>query len=62
LGNKDPFLHAHIIPRYDWESAEFKPLSTWRYPDETWSDPQHLFSREKHGALRDAIKQYITNI
>jgi len=62
LGNKDPFLHAHIIPRYDWELAEFKPLPTWRYPDETWADPQHFFSVEKHGKLRDAIKQKLLAI
>lgn len=59
LGNKDPFLHAHIIPRYDWESAEFKPLPTWRYPDETWTDPAHFFSVEKHAECRDAIRDQL---
>ena len=62
LGNKDPFLHAHIIPRYDWESSEFKTLPVWRYPDETWSNPQNEFSAEKHSELRDAIKQKLLEL
>ena len=62
LGNQDPFLHAHIIPRYDWESAAFKPLSIWRYPDETLTDPQHLFSIDKHSALRELIKQKLQDL
>lgn len=24
LGNTDPFLHAHIWPRYQWEAAEIR--------------------------------------
>lgn len=57
LGNQDPFLHAHVIPRYDWESPALKPLSIWRYPDKIWTDEQHLFSIEKHGKLREEIKK-----
>lgn len=37
-GNKDPFLHAHIFPRYDWEPEELKPYPVWRYPEEKWKD------------------------
>ncbi len=36
-GNRDPFLHAHIFPRYDWEPEELKMHPVWRYPDEKWT-------------------------
>lgn len=32
FGNTDPFLHAHIFPRYDWEPAEYVNLPPFRYP------------------------------
>lgn len=62
LGNKDPFLHAHIIPRYVSESEAYRLQSIWSYPDAIWTDLQHTFSAEKHSALRDAIKQKIVNL
>ncbi len=31
LGNLEPALHAHIIPRYDSESAELKTKPIWFY-------------------------------
>jgi hypothetical protein len=59
LGNKDPFLQAHLISRYQWESAVFKPLPTWRYPDEIWTCSEHLYSEEQHGELRDKIRELL---
>jgi diadenosine tetraphosphate (Ap4A) HIT family hydrolase len=32
LGNTDPFLHAHIIPRYMTEPEEFRTGLPWSYP------------------------------
>lgn len=34
LGNSDPFLHAHIIPRYADEPDEYRLNSPWSYPSE----------------------------
>lgn len=33
-GNTDAFLHAHIFPRYEWESTERKRMPVWQYPAE----------------------------
>ncbi len=39
LGNKDPFLHAHIWPRYAWEADAMREKPVWLYPASHWSDP-----------------------
>ncbi|MFB7506882.1 HIT family protein, partial [Streptomyces broussonetiae] len=38
LGNTDPFLHAHVWPRYEWEPAELVGKPVWLYPPERWRD------------------------
>jgi len=32
LGNTDAYLHAHIIPRYDWEEDSLRKMPVWLYP------------------------------
>jgi hypothetical protein len=54
LGNTDPFLHAHVWPRYDWEPTEIVSKPVWLYPPENWSDPQ-LRLGSSHDVLRSAI-------
>ena len=54
LGNTDPFLHAHVWPRYDWEPPELVGKPVWLYPAERWSDPAYRLSAE-HDGLRAAI-------
>lgn len=39
LGNTDPYLHAHIWPRYEWEPAGLVGKPVWLYPSVYWSDP-----------------------
>lgn len=39
LGNTDPYLHAHVRPRYDWEPAHLVGRPAWLYPAGHWSDP-----------------------
>ena len=39
LGNTDPFLHAHVWPRYDWEGDDAVRRPVWHYPTTHWSDP-----------------------
>lgn len=45
LGNTDPFLHAHIVPRYSDESDDLIHGLPWSYPremiDRNLFDPQH---------------------
>lgn len=54
LGNSDPFLHAHVWPRYEWEPPELVGRPVWLYPAEHWSAPAYGLGPQ-HDALRAAI-------
>ncbi|MGW3071278.1 MULTISPECIES: HIT family protein [unclassified Kitasatospora] len=54
LGNTDDFLHAHVWPRFEWESPDLVGHPVWRYPPENWRDPASVLGPE-HDALREAI-------
>jgi diadenosine tetraphosphate (Ap4A) HIT family hydrolase len=54
LGNTDPFLHAHVWPRYDWEPAELVGKPVWLYPATHWSDRVNRLD-SRHDGLRAAI-------
>ncbi|WP_285663208.1 HIT family protein [Actinorhabdospora filicis] len=54
LGNTDPFLHAHIWPRYDWEPPELVGKPVWLYPPERWRDEEFALAA-RHDVLREAI-------
>lgn len=54
LGNTDPFLHAHVWPRFEWEPAELVSKPVWLYPRERWSDERFSLGPQ-HDVLRDAI-------
>ncbi|WP_409456685.1 HIT family protein [Streptomyces goshikiensis] len=55
LGNTDPYLHAHVWPRYNWEPADLVRLPVWRYGEEEyWRGERHALA-PRHDALRAAI-------
>ncbi|MER5936608.1 diadenosine tetraphosphate hydrolase [Streptomyces sp. NPDC001928] len=54
LGNTDPFLHAHVWPRFEWEPAELVGKPVWLYPRDRWSDERFRLGPQ-HDVLRDAI-------
>lgn len=54
LGNTDPFLHAHIWPRYEWEPRELMTRPVWLYPAERWQDPATAL-----GPQHDEIRRLI---
>ncbi|OIJ85830.1 HIT family protein [Streptomyces colonosanans] len=54
LGNADPFLHAHVWPRFEWEPAELVGKPVWLYPRDRWSDQRFRLGAQ-HDVLRDAI-------
>lgn len=54
LGNTDPYLHAHVWPRFDWEPAELVGHPVWLYPPDRWSDERFRLGTQ-HDALRAAI-------
>ena len=53
FGNQKDYLHAHVIPRYEWEEDEHRRASPFRYPIATWETAP--YSEEQHGALRAAL-------
>jgi diadenosine tetraphosphate (Ap4A) HIT family hydrolase len=55
LGNSDPALHAHIIPRYDAEPDQFRKGPAWFYD---MSKVPH-FDPQVHQALIEKIRAAI---
>jgi diadenosine tetraphosphate (Ap4A) HIT family hydrolase len=53
LGNVEPALHAHVIPRHASEDRALRVKPVWLH-DWTLAAP---FSVDGHAALRDGIKQ-----
>lgn len=54
-GNELAILHAHVVPRYTWEPAEFSSGPVWNYPPEERLSPRHAYHERRHGELRAAI-------
>ncbi|MFE9497741.1 HIT family protein [Streptomyces collinus] len=54
LGNSDPFLHAHVWPRFEWEPAEVVHKPVWLYPVDRWCDERFRLGPQ-HDGLRNAI-------
>jgi diadenosine tetraphosphate (Ap4A) HIT family hydrolase len=61
LGNRDPFLHAHVWPRFDWEPADLVGRPVWLYPRERWSDERHALGPQ-HDVLREAIGEELDRL
>ncbi|MFG3342995.1 diadenosine tetraphosphate hydrolase [Glycomyces sp. NPDC048151] len=61
LGNTDPFLHAHVWPRFDWEPADLIGGPVWRYPRERWRDEQYALGPQ-HDQLRSAIGEELDRL
>ncbi len=52
LGNSEPALHAHVVPRYLAEPADYRKGPVWFYP---W-DNVPKFDPQRHKALMDKIR------
>lgn len=61
LGNSDPYLHAHIWPRYDWEPEHIVARPVWLYPVERWSDPASALG-PRHDDLRAELTAEIDRL
>jgi len=46
LGNAEPALHAHVIPRYGWESAERRRQPVWLHD---WTTAPGSDTAASHG-------------
>lgn len=58
LGNTDPYLHAHVWPRYGWEPPELVRKPVWLYPPSHWADPATALGPQ-HDGLRAAIARHL---
>ncbi|GAA3138000.1 HIT family protein [Streptomyces echinatus] len=61
LGNTDPFLHAHVWPRYAWEPAELAGKPVWLYPPGRWSEERFRLG-PRHDAVRQAISDELDRL
>lgn len=62
LGNLEPALHAHVIPRYDSEPADLRTKAIWLYPPEVWNAADHRFDAARHAGLRSAIADRLRSL
>lgn len=58
-GNLDPFLHAHIWPRYDDEDERYRTIPPFLIPAEVREASEHGFDPEKHSVLMEQIRKAI---
>ncbi|MFD3776262.1 HIT family protein [Streptomyces sp. NPDC058612] len=62
LGNTDPYLHAHIWPRYDWEPYGLVRMPVWLYDREVyWRGEEHALA-PRHDGLRAAIGEELDRL
>ncbi|HBS28091.1 MAG TPA: hypothetical protein DEB06_01260, partial [Phycisphaerales bacterium] len=57
LGNLEPALHAHVIPRYEAEPESVRTKAVWLYPPEEWNGPQWAFDPARDGALIEELRR-----
>ena len=62
LGSTDPFLHAHVFPRYAWEQPAHLGLPVWSYPRDRWTDERYAYSDDTHGELRERITEELLRL
>lgn len=55
-GNVDPFLHAHVWPRYADETEDLRTVPPLQFPLAVRTSPDTTFSTEVYGELQRAIK------
>jgi len=56
-GNTDPYLHAHIVPRYMSEPEELRKGLPWSHPRS--ERESILFDADRDKVLMDGLKQAI---
>ncbi len=56
-GNLDPFLHAHVWPRYAWEDDSVRTLPPFNHPQDLREAESNLFDMGKHGGLMKKIRE-----
>ena len=47
MGNLDPFLHAHVAPRYMAEPEEYRTNTPWNYPRDQVNSIKFDYERDR---------------
>ena len=55
-GNLDPFLHAHVVPRFDDEPEDERTLPPLSLPLAVREDPATAFDKARDGELIEKIQ------
>ena len=61
-GNLDPFLHAHVFPRFVDEDPVHRTAPPFLYPPSIREDPALGFDESEHGELRDQIRELLIGL
>ena len=61
LGNTDPYLHAHVWPRFEWEAEDMRGKPVWLYPGEYWHDEGFALG-VRHELLRLSIGEELDQL
>ena len=61
-GNSDPFLHAHVVPRYDDEPEDYRQMPPFAYPQEVREHWLTHFKPEEHSVLLDNIRLQLMDL
>jgi diadenosine tetraphosphate (Ap4A) HIT family hydrolase len=57
MGNSDPALHAHIVPRYLTEPEPYRTNTPWSYPEKVMESS--LFDGERDAVLIASLAEAI---
>ena len=52
MGNSDPVLHAHIVPRYRWEPERIRKGLPWDHPD-TYAESTRFDAKRDRGLVEE---------
>ncbi len=55
-GNVDPFVHAHVWPRFGEEPEELRVLAPMQFPAEVRGADEYLYDPARHDPIRDALR------
>jgi hypothetical protein len=62
LINAADFLHAHMFPRYEWETEERKKMPIWLSPKKYRFSAENMFLEKKHNEMKIQISEKLTEL
>lgn len=57
LGNTDAFLHAHVMPRYEWEPEDIVARPHWLHHFQGRVLPEHSLGPQHHELRADLVDE-----